>query len=93
MSLEPNLQIDEAKVRLECLWQESPPFRVRIHLVTPGPDFVAENRDHTLRAAAEKALALLEGKVKDRAQKRTTRLRDKQAATRYAGVNGSRNHR
>lgn len=75
ISLEESLQIDEAKVRLECLWQASPPFLVRIHLITPGPDVMAENRDHTLRAAAEKALEELEHKIRNRQTRRMSRAR------------------
>lgn len=50
-------RIDEAIVRLERYPDASPAYRVKIHLVTPGPDVVAECHDHTLRAAATKALA------------------------------------
>ena len=56
LALQPRLQIDEAHVRLECRFEESPAFSVHVHLVTPGPDVFAESRDHTLRAAFAKAL-------------------------------------
>ena len=49
------MQIDEANVRLECRFEESPAFSVRVHLVTPGPDVVAESRDHTIRAAVTRS--------------------------------------
>jgi ribosome-associated translation inhibitor RaiA len=75
IALQPRLQIDEANVRLECRFQESPAFSVRVHLVTPGPDVVAESRDHTLRAAVHKAIAALEQKISRRALKRLQRLR------------------
>jgi ribosome-associated translation inhibitor RaiA len=75
LALQPRLQIDEANVRLECRFQESPAFSVRIHLVTPGPDVVAESRDHTIRAAVNKVMAALEEKIGRRALKRVRRLR------------------
>ena len=71
----PRLQIDEARVRLECHWEESPAYRVAIHLVTPGPDVLAEGRDHTIRAAIAKAVADIEAKLGHRASKPLRRLR------------------
>ena len=76
LALQPRLQIDEANVRLECRCQESPAFSVRVHLVTPGPDMVAESRDHTIRAAVIKVMAALEDKIGGRALKRLRRLRN-----------------
>ncbi len=67
-------QIDEATVRLECRFDSSPPFAVRIHLVTPGPDLCAESTDHTLRAAFSEALAQLRESVAPRATHRLRRL-------------------
>ena len=75
LALQPRLQIDEAKIRLECRREASPACRVAIHLVTPGPDVLAEGRDHTIRAAIAKAVADLEAKLADRARKSTRRLR------------------
>jgi ribosome-associated translation inhibitor RaiA len=77
LALQPRLQIDEANVRLEGCFQESPAFSVRIHLVTPGPDVLVERRDHTLRAAIEKVMAELEAKVVSRFEKRRRRVRGK----------------
>lgn len=76
LALQPRLQIDEANVRLECRFEESPAFSVRIHLVTPGPDVVAESRDHTIRAAVIKVMAALEEKTGRRALKRFRRIRN-----------------
>ena len=76
LALQPRLQIDEANVRLECRFQESPAFSVRIHLVTPGPDVVAESRDHTIRAAVNKVMVALEQKIGSHALKRFRRLRN-----------------
>ncbi len=73
-------QIDEANVRLECRFESSPPFAVRMHLVTPGPDIFAESSDHTLRAAFTKALAQLRAGVTGRAAKRLRRLKSNLSA-------------
>ena len=54
-SLQPDLQIDEARVHLERSLTDSPPFSVSFHLVTPGPDVIVKATDHTLRAAVLKA--------------------------------------
>lgn len=75
LALQPRLQIDEANVRLECRFQESPAFSVRIHLVTPGPDVIAECRDHTIRAAIDKAMEELEARIGDRHAQRRRRVR------------------
>ena len=75
IALQPRLQIDEANVRLECRFEESPAFVVRVHLVTPGPDLVAESRDHTIRAAVNKVMAALEEQSHQRARKRIRRMR------------------
>ena len=66
LALQPRLQIDEANVRLERHREQSPPFRVHVHLVTPGPDVVAEGKDHTLRAAIAKVMGALEAKLNRR---------------------------
>ena len=75
LALQPRLQIDEANVRLEYRRESSPPFRVHVHLVTPGPDMFAEGRDHTLRAAIQKVTAALEARLGDRLDKRRRRVR------------------
>jgi len=74
-ALQPRLQIDEANIRLEYRMEESPPFSVHVHLVTPGPDVFAERRDHTIRAAIEKVMADVETKIGGRYEKRRRRLR------------------
>ena len=76
-AFEPRLQIDEARVRLECRWEESPAYRVAIYLVTPGPDLQAEGCDHTIRAAIGKAVTDLESKLEHRARKPLRRLQSK----------------
>ena len=75
LALEPRVQIDEAKVRLECRFESSPAFGARIHLVTPGPDVFAEGRDHTIRAAVRKAVSEVESKLSHREVKRRQRVR------------------
>jgi len=73
LSLQDRLQIDEANVRLEHRRETSPAFRVHIHLVTPGPDLLAEGEDHTIRAAIDKVITQLEGKINHRGFKRAQR--------------------
>ena len=75
LDLQPRLQIDEARVRLECRWEHSPAYRVAVHIVTPGPDLQAEGCDHTIRAAMGKALADLEAQLRHRERKPIRRVR------------------
>jgi ribosome-associated translation inhibitor RaiA len=72
-ALLPDLQIDQARVRLERSLNESPPFSVSFHLVTPGPDVVVKSSDHTLRAAILKAFQRIAGKIGHRREKRSRR--------------------
>ncbi len=69
-SLHPQLRIDGAFIRLVRQREASPPYRVHVHLVTPGPDVVAEDHDHTLRAAFNKVMAQLRAKITNRRAKR-----------------------
>ena len=80
LSLQQRLQIDEANVRLECRFENSPPFIVQVHLVTPGPDVFVEGRDHTLRAAFAKVMRQLQEKTTHRLHKRMQRLKRKVSA-------------
>lgn len=64
------LQIDEAKVHFARSLEQSPPFSISFHLVTPGPDLHAEATDHTFRAAALKAIAGLRAELGRRQRKR-----------------------
>ncbi len=77
LELGDRLQIDEARVRLECQSGLSPAYRVAIHIVTPGPDLQAEGCDHTIRAAIGKALADLEGRLQHREHKPLWRMQTK----------------
>ncbi len=72
-ALEPDLQIDEARVRLERSLTDSPPFSASFHLVTPGPDVIVKSSDHTLRAALLKAFGMIAGKIGHRRAKRAKR--------------------
>jgi ribosome-associated translation inhibitor RaiA len=73
-ALQPRLQIDEANIRLECHSEESPAFSVRVRLVTPGPEVLAERRDHTIRAAIQKVMADVEAMIGSRFAKRRRRI-------------------
>ena len=75
-SLREALQIDEARVLIEHRLESSPPFRISAHLVTPGPDVLAEAVDHTLRAALKKLVAELESRIDHRHRKRARRKQD-----------------
>jgi hypothetical protein len=72
-SLQPELQIDEARVHLERSLTDSPPFSASFHLVTPGPDVIVSSTDHTLRAAVLKAFDRIADKIGHRHSKRTRR--------------------
>jgi ribosome-associated translation inhibitor RaiA len=72
-SLEPDLQIDEARVRLERSLTDSPAFTASFHLVTPGPDVIVSSTDHTLRAAILKAFQRIADKIGHRQVKRSRR--------------------
>jgi ribosome-associated translation inhibitor RaiA len=73
-------QIDEANIRLIRLENASPAYQVKVHLVTPGPDVFAESRDHTLRAAFEKALKQLREQITSRTVKRLQNIKSKGSA-------------
>jgi ribosome-associated translation inhibitor RaiA len=82
LALGATRQLDEANVRLARLENVSPAYQVNVHLVTPGPDVFAEARDHTLRAAFNKALAELREKITSRATKRVQRAKSNLTARR-----------
>jgi ribosome-associated translation inhibitor RaiA len=68
-------QIDEANVRLIRRHDASPACSVHVHLVTPGPDVIAESSDHTLRAAVTKVIRELRQQIDRRATKPQQRLK------------------
>ena len=88
LALQLRVRIDEAHVRLECRFESSPPFGVRIHLVTPGPDVFAEGRDHTIHAAIHKALGEIESRLDHREAKRQQRARSNLQAPAARARNG-----
>ena len=73
LSLARIRKIDAAHLSLERE-PEAATFRVSAHLETPGPDIRAEARDHTLHAAALRALAQLQRHIRDRNARRRDRL-------------------
>lgn len=75
-------QIDEANIRLVRMETASPAYQVNIHLVTPGPDVFAESRDHTVRAAFQKAMKQLHDTLTSRASKQVQRLKSNAKARR-----------
>lgn len=74
-SLGEHRRIDAAHVRLARIPGASPAFQVHVHLVTPGPDLVADGRDHTLYAAFTKVMRQLRAELARRAGQRWRRLR------------------
>lgn len=83
LELERFLRIDEACVRLAHHRDQSPPYEVAVHLVTPGPDVLATGRDHTVRAAFGKAMLELEERIANRTTRHRERVRT--AASRPGG--------
>lgn len=73
-------QIDEANVRLVHRHDASPAYQVRVHLVTPGPDVIAESSDHTLRAAFTKVMAQLRNEITARTRRRLHRVKSQLSA-------------
>ena len=73
LSLARIRKIDAAHLSLERE-PEGSTFHVAAHLETPGPDIRAEARDHTLHAAALRALAQLQRHVRERNARRRERL-------------------
>ena len=91
LALQPALKIDEAIVHLDQSSETSPRFRASVHLVTPGPDVLAEGRDHTLLAAINKVITALRDKIAHRALKRLRRIRgNPQVKSRHISPGGMR---
>lgn len=83
-------QIDEARVSVTREDETSPPFRVRAHLVTPGPDVFAEARDHTVAAALAKVKKQLSAAIRFRAGRRLGRLKGKLGVRHLLGRSSAR---
>jgi ribosomal subunit interface protein len=75
IGFQSSLQIDEAKVRLAYCHELSPAYRVDVHLVTPGPDVVAQAHEHTMKAAILKVMGDLEQRIGEKSTKRLRKLR------------------
>ena len=73
LSLARIRKIEAAHLSLERE-PEATTFRVSAHLETPGPDIRAEGRDHTLHAAALRAVAQLQRLIRARNARRRERL-------------------
>jgi ribosomal subunit interface protein len=67
--------IAAAHVTLEKRRELTPAFRVRAELEVPGPDFHAEARDHTIRAALLKVVRELERQIRWRKERHGDRRR------------------
>jgi ribosome-associated translation inhibitor RaiA len=65
--------LEDARVSLEYRAEESPAFRAEVCVSVPGPDLRVEAVDHTVRSAAQRALAELEGKLRERTLRRERR--------------------
>lgn len=72
-TLRDNVRVDLAKVRVERSEDSAYPFRVNAHIVTPGPDVIAEGRDYTFEAALRKLKQGLMKAVQQRKEKRERR--------------------
>ncbi len=70
----PNIgAVSEARVVLERQRETTPAWTARAHLYVPGPDLLAEGRDHTVEAAWRKVMAALEHEVGRRRNSRRHR--------------------
>lgn len=76
-ALSSQMRIDEALILVEHQQDKSPPFRISAHLVTPGPDVMAEATDHTLRAALTKLIRSLQDILSHRSQRRKRKDRSR----------------
>ncbi len=72
-ALQPDLQIDQARVHLEHRLTDSPPFSAFFHRVTAGPDVIVTATDHTFRAAVLKAFDGIADRIGHRHTKRSRR--------------------
>jgi ribosome-associated translation inhibitor RaiA len=69
------VRIEAAEVTLEKNAASSPPYSAKVHLVIPGPDLYAEEKDHTPEATIHKVLAKLARQIRHRKQKLLTKRR------------------
>jgi ribosome-associated translation inhibitor RaiA len=69
------VRIEAAEVTLEKNTASSPPYSAKVHLVIPGPDLYAEEKDHTPEATIHKVLGKLSRQIRHRKQKSLTKRR------------------
>jgi ribosome-associated translation inhibitor RaiA len=69
------VRIEAAEVTLERNAASSPPYSAKVHLVIPGPDLYAEEKNHTPEATIHKVLARLARQIRPRKQKLLTKRR------------------
>ena len=69
------VRIEAAEVTLEKNAASSPPFSAKVHLVIPGPDLYAEEKDHTPEATIHKVLAKLSRQIRQRKEKLRSKRR------------------
>lgn len=69
------IRIEAAEVTLERNAEASPAFSAKVHLVIPGPDLVAEEKDHTPLATLNKVIAKLSRQIRHRKDKLASRRR------------------
>ena len=67
------VRIETAEVTLQKNAANSPSFSAKVHLVIPGPDLHAEEKDHTPEAAFHKVLAKVARQIRHRKQKQLTK--------------------
>lgn len=67
-------RIESARVTVAHGAEASPPWRLNVQLVTPGPDFTAEAADHTFAATLRKVATQLREKI-DRQRQKLARRR------------------
>ncbi|MCC6881697.1 MAG: hypothetical protein IT576_06070 [Verrucomicrobiales bacterium] len=83
-----SLPAEEVRVRVAATEGQSPPYGLRAQFVTPGPDYVAEGRDHTLPAALRKLVLDLLRVIRQRTDKQVRR-KDKRKTGAARGVKSS----
>jgi len=91
-SLREDLHIDEARILIEHRHEASPPFRVTAHLVTPGPDLLAEGIDHTLLAALQTLANNMRALIEHRQQKRMRSIKAHSKTAPSVHLNNTRTH-
>jgi len=75
--LQSLIQITNAAVVLEHMWDKAPAFRAFVLLAVPGPDIHAEVREHTLEAAWLKMIAALRKQIERRKAEQLARVKSK----------------